>query len=184
MNNKAVPSQTVWSPRNRFLRRQNTKQQSLAIMTFILNNQEYGIEFLKVQETRRFDFVNQISDTPSFFKGIINYQGEALPVIDLRSRHSLAQLKSSTYTEVIILNLASGLIGIAVDSIIEVTLTKFAKLLAVPTRISDIESSFLHGLAQTEDRMVILVDIEKLALDREKAMTKVLCNLVKDKQFA
>jgi purine-binding chemotaxis protein CheW len=143
-------------------------------MTFILGSQEYAIEFIKVQETCRFDFVKHLIDVPSFIKGVINYKGEALPIIDLRNNYALAHQDTNNYTEVIIVNLANRLIGVAVDCIAEVTLTKKARILTAPVRVSDIEPKFLYGLVPTDDRMLILVDIEKLVAHKENAIIKML----------
>lgn len=186
MNAKSrlTPSQTIKVPTNRFLRHQYARQQSLTVMTFILGSQEYAIEFLKIQKTCRFDFVSQLTNAPSYIKGVINFQGKVLPIIDLRYRYSLASIESATYTEVIILNLANRLIGVAVDYIKEVTQTKYAKILNVPKRFSDIEARFLYGFVATDDRMVILVDIEKLVADKEMTIQRTLHHLVSERQVA
>ncbi len=139
-------------------------------LTFILGNEEYGIEILKVQEIRSYEAVTKIANTPDFIKGVINLRGSIVPIIDLRMRFNLSQVEYNEFTVVIILNLGNRIMGIVVDGVSDVLELKNSEISPVPELVSSIDTKYLLGLGTADDRMLILVDIEQLMSSKEMAL--------------
>lgn len=136
-------------------------------LTFCLGAEHYGLEILKVQEIRGYESVTEMVNTPDFIKGVINLRGEIVPIVDLRIKFKLKQVVYDHFTVVIILNLSGHDVGIVVDSVSEVIALKEEQVREVPSLVTTIDSRHLVGLAAIEDRMTILVDVEKL-MDKEE----------------
>ena len=131
-------------------------------LTFVLGNEEYGIEILKVQEIRGYDAVTKIANTPDFIKGVINLRGTIVPIVDLRVRFNLGNVEYNEFTVVIIINLSGRIMGIVVDGVSDVISLQASQVRAVPDLVARIDTKYLVGLGTVEDRMLILVDIERL----------------------
>jgi purine-binding chemotaxis protein CheW len=139
-------------------------------LTFILGDEEYGIEILKVQEIRGYDTVTRIANTPDFIKGVINLRGHIVPIIDLRIKFNLGLVEYNEFTVVIILNIGNRVIGIVVDGVSDVLSLSAQQIRAVPDLVSDIDNKYLLGLGTVGERMLILVDIERLMSSQDMAL--------------
>lgn len=136
-------------------------------LTFILGEEQYGIEILKVQEIRGYDPVTKISNTPEFLKGVVNLRGKIVPIIDLRIKFNLSKVEYNEFTVVIILNLSGRVAGIVVDGVSDVMELSAAQIKEVPNLVTSIDTKYILGLATVEQVMLILVDIEKLMTSNE-----------------
>lgn len=136
-------------------------------LTFVLGNEQYGIEILKVQEIRGYDTVTQIANMPSFIKGVVNLRGKIVPIVDLRIKFNLGKVEYDEFTVVIILNLNGRIVGIVVDGVSDVRELKDEHLKEVPALVTRIDTKYIVGLATVEQEMLILVDIEKLMSSEE-----------------
>ena len=139
-------------------------------LTFILGDEEYGIEILKVQEIRGYDAVTRIANTPDFIKGVINLRGHIVPIIDLRIKFKLGKIDYDEFTVVIILNIGNRVVGIVVDGVSDVLTLNASQIRPVPDLVSDIDNKYLLGLGTVGDRMLILVDIERLMSSQDMAL--------------
>jgi purine-binding chemotaxis protein CheW len=139
-------------------------------LTFVLGDEQYGIEILKVQEIRGYDAVTQIANTPAFIKGVVNLRGKIVPIVDLRIKFNLGKVDYDEFTVVIILNLAGRIVGIVVDGVSDVKALKDEQLREVPSLVTNIDTKYIVGLATVEQHMLILVDIEKLMSSQEMAL--------------
>jgi purine-binding chemotaxis protein CheW len=139
-------------------------------LTFVLGTEEYGVEILKVQEIRGYDAVTQIANTPTFIKGVINLRGNIVPIIDLRLKFHLGKVEYNEFTVVIILNLSSRVVGIVVDGVSDVLALNAEQTRPVPELVSTIDTKYLLGLGTVDERMLILVDIERLMSSQEMAL--------------
>ena len=135
-------------------------------LTFILGKEEYGIDILKVQEIRGYDAVTSIANMPEFIKGVINLRGIIVPIVDLRIKFKLP-VTYDPFTVVVILNLGTRVIGIVVDSVSDVLTLAPDQISAAPELSAALETRYIVGLGTVDDRMLILVNIEKLMLGRE-----------------
>ncbi len=131
-------------------------------LTFRLGREEYGIDILKVQEIRGYEPPTRIANAPHFIKGVVNLRGTIVPIVDMRLKFNCASAEYDTFTVVIILNLRQRIVGIVVDSVSDVMELAQENLRAAPEVDSVIDSDSVIGLGSLGDRMLILLDIEKL----------------------
>lgn len=131
-------------------------------LTFRLGQEEYGIDILKVQEIRGYEKPTRIANAPEFIKGVVNLRGTIVPIVDMRLKFNCAKAEYNDFTVVIILHLRSRIVGIVVDSVSDVMELQPENLRAAPEIDSVIDSSAVVGLGSLGDRMLILLDIEKL----------------------
>ncbi|ADQ84024.1 chemotaxis protein CheW [Methylovorus sp. MP688] len=131
-------------------------------LTFVLGNEEYGLEILKVQEIRGYDAVTKIANTPDFIKGVVNLRGRIVPIVDLRIKFNLGKVEYNEFTVVIILNLNGRIVGMVVDGVSDVMSLQPNQIRAVPDIVASIDTKYIVGLASVEEKMFILVDIEQL----------------------
>ncbi|MER0214728.1 MAG: chemotaxis protein CheW [Nitrosomonas sp.] len=149
-NNVAKPPVTASDPAaNEFL-------------TFRLGGEEYGIDILKVQEIRCYDAITQIANSPGYIKGVINLRGIIVPIVDMRIKFNLAHASYDQFTVVIILTVAGRVMGIVVDGVSDVITLENEQMRQAPGLGSVIETEFIMGLGAVGERMLILIDIEKL----------------------
>jgi purine-binding chemotaxis protein CheW len=139
-------------------------------LTFTLGSEEYGIDILKVQEIRGYDAVTVIANMPDFIKGVINLRGIIVPIVDLRIKFHLGAVEYNQLTVVIILNLGQRVVGIVVDSVSDVLSLTHEQIKPAPELSSALDTRYITGLGTVDDRMLILVDIEKLMSSSEMAL--------------
>ena len=139
-------------------------------LTFTLGSEEYGIDILKVQEIRGYEAVTKIANTPEFIKGVVNLRGTIVPIVDLRIKFNLGSVEYNQFTVVIILNVSGRVVGIVVDSVSDVIALTDEQIRPAPEFAGEIESDYITGLGTAAERMLILVDIEKLMTGREMAL--------------
>jgi purine-binding chemotaxis protein CheW len=131
-------------------------------LTFRLDKEEYGIDILKVQEIRGYEPPTRIANAPPFIKGVVNLRGTIVPIVDMRLKFNCAQAQYDSFTVVIILNLRQRIVGIVVDSVSDVLQLAAEDFRVAPEVESMIGSDAVLGLGSLGERMLILLDIEKL----------------------
>ena len=136
------------------------------VLSFRLGAEEYGIDILKVQEIRDYEPPTRIANAPSFMKGVVNLRGVIVPIVDLRLRFDLADVKYDAFTVVIILNVAGRTVGIVVDSVSDVLELRQDQIKPAPEFNGSIASTHITGLGTVKsgdtERMLILMDIEQM----------------------
>ncbi|MDA8447184.1 chemotaxis protein CheW [Paracidovorax valerianellae] len=131
-------------------------------LTFRLDQEEYGIDILKVQEIRGYEPPTRIANAPDFIKGVTNLRGTIVPIVDMRLKFSCSKAEYNSFTVVIILNLRNRVVGIVVDSVSDVMELASDQIRVAPDVESTIDSNCILGLGSVGERMLILLDIEKL----------------------
>lgn len=131
-------------------------------LAFRLGREEYGIDILKVQEIRGYDDVTTIAKAPKHIKGVINLRGIIVPIVDMRIKFDLGEPTYNIFTVVIILNVADRVIGMVVDSVSDVITLQNEHIKPAPNMGNSLSNEYLMALATIGERMLILVDIEKL----------------------
>ncbi|MBR7745417.1 chemotaxis protein CheW [Undibacterium baiyunense] len=139
-------------------------------LAFTLGNEEYGIDILKVQEIRGYEAVTRIANAPDFLKGVINLRGIIVPIVDMRIKFNLGEPTYDQLTVVIILNIGVRVVGMVVDSVSDVMTLLPEQVRPAPEMNTTFNSDFLIGLGTLEERMLILVDIEKLMSSPEMGL--------------
>ncbi|EPB0973939.1 chemotaxis protein CheW [Escherichia coli] len=139
-------------------------------LVFTLGDEEYGIDILKVQEIRGYDQVTRIANTPEFIKGVTNLRGVIVPIVDLRIKFSQVDVDYNDNTVVIVLNLGQRVVGIVVDGVSDVLSLTAEQIRPAPEFAVTLSTEYLTGLGALGDRMLILVNIEKLLNSEEMAL--------------
>ncbi len=140
-------------------------------LTFTLGKEEYGIEILKVQEIRGYESVTRIANAPAFIKGVVNLRGIIVPIVDMRIKFNLGEAEYNQFTVMIILNVAGRVVGMVVDSVSDVIRMAAEQIRPAPDFASStFDTQYITGLGTIDQRMLILVDIEKLMSGSDMAL--------------
>ena len=131
-------------------------------LAFKLGTEEYGIDILKVQEIRGYEKPTRMANVPKFIKGVVNLRGIIVPIIDMRIKFNMATVEYNEFTVVIILTVSGRVLGIVVDGVSDVTTLTPDQIKAAPDFSANLDTSSIIGLGTVDDRMIILMDIERL----------------------
>lgn len=140
----------------------------LQVVSFKLDREEYAIEITKVKEIILLAGVTRIPQVPEFIEGIINLRGNVIPVIDLRKRFCLPEAKKDEHTRIVVSRLEGRIIGLIVDSVSQVMNIPKVNIQPPPQTVANVAGEYITGIAKLEDRMIILLDIEKILRREEK----------------
>ena len=135
---------------------------SQQFLTFKLAGEEYGVGILTVQEIRGWTSVTKVPHTPAWLLGVINLRGVVVPIIDLRIKFDFASAEYNETTVVIILTVATRVIGVVVDAVSDVITLGSQQIKPAPSLGNGAETSHIIGFGTLDERMRILMDVEKL----------------------
>lgn len=140
-------------------------------LTFVLAGEEYGVDILRVQEIKGWDAVTQIPNTPKYIRGVINLRGTIVPIIDMRMRFNLEEVEYGPTTVVIVLKVENGdqtrTMGIVVDGVSDTYNIPDEAVKPAPDFGASVDTAFVQGLATVEDKMVIILNIDKMLNSNE-----------------
>ena len=139
-------------------------------LVFTLGQEEYGIDILKVQEIRGYDAVTRLAKSPDFIKVVINLRGHIVPIIDMRIKFGVGNIIYNDFTVVIILNVLGRTVGMVVDGVSDVIELSGDDIKPAPEFGSVMDTAYIQGLGAIGERMIIMVDIEKLMSSQEMAL--------------
>jgi purine-binding chemotaxis protein CheW len=131
-------------------------------LTFTLAREEYGIDILRVQEIRSYEEPTRLASSAPFVKGVVNLRGVIVPVVDMRLKFNLANVTYNSTTVVIVINIANRIVGMVVDGVSDVISLTPDQLRPTPDFSSVIGNDHVMAIGSLDDRMLILLDIEKL----------------------
>ncbi len=131
-------------------------------LTFTLGKEEYGVDILKVQEIRGYETPTALANAPAYIKGVVNLRGTIVPIVDMRIKFNLGQPTYDQFTVVIILNVAGRVVGVVVDGVSDVIGLTADQMRPAPEFSASFDTRYITGLGTIDDRMLILIDIEKL----------------------
>ena len=140
------------------------------VLSFRLGKEEYGISILNVQEIRGYEAPTRLANAPDFLKGVINLRGRIVPVVDMRIKFKLGTPVYDQFTVVIILNIGGRIMGMVVDSVSDVTTLTPDQIKPAPEMGSAFNSDYMIGLGTVDERVLILVDIDKLMSSSEMGL--------------
>jgi purine-binding chemotaxis protein CheW len=141
----------------------------LQLVSFTIGEEEYGVDILCVQEINRMLNVTQVPNSPSYVDGVINLRGKVIPVIDLRSRFGMPRIARTKDTRIVVVELVGKTVGFVVDGVSEVL--RIQKHVTEPppaTVMQNMESEFITSVAKLDDRLLILIDLERILTDGER----------------
>ena len=136
-------------------------------LTFLLGDEQYGIDIMSVKEIRGYDNVTRIANAPAFIKGVINMRGEIVPIVDLRIKFQQKQPTYDEFTIVIVVQVHERLVGMVVDGVSDVVGFTPEEIRPAPDFGTAFDSRYLSGLGSKDKDMVILVNIEALVTSQE-----------------
>jgi len=139
-------------------------------LAFTLGKEEYGIHILKVQELRGYEEPTRIANAPDFIKGVVNLRGIIVPIVDMRIKFNLGTPTYDQFTVVIILNIGGRVVGMVVDSVSDVITLSPDQVKPAPEMGTALDTDYLVGLGTVDERMLILVDIDKLMSSAEMGL--------------
>ncbi len=154
-------------------------------LTFIMADEEYGVDILCVQEIRGWESATPLPNAPTHIKGVINLRGTIVPIIDLRQCFGLEAIEYTAVTVVIVLKVkteeGSRIMGMVVDAVSDVYALAQSEMRSAPDLGNAVNTDFIKGLVNVNDRMVILLDIDKLlTLDDVKSISKLTADMVSE----
>ena len=139
-------------------------------LAFTLGKEEYGIHILKVQELRGYEEPTRIANAPDFIKGVVNLRGIIVPIVDMRIKFNLGTPTYDQFTVVIILNINGRVVGMVVDSVSDVITLSPDQVKPAPEMGTALNTDYLIGLGTVDQRMLILVDIDRLMSSSEMGL--------------
>ncbi len=153
--------------------KQQTTIESSQFLTFLLDEQEYGLELFKIQEIRGYAPVTPIPNVPAHVRGVMNLRGTVLPVIDLRIKFRLPPIEYSKFTVIVIAMVADKMVGLLVDAVSDVLHVTREAMRAVPDFGSAVDTRFIDGVFQTREHLAVALNLEKLLSDTDLTVPQV-----------
>lgn len=144
-------------------------EEQIQLVSFILDNEEYGVAVLKVREIIRVPSITRVPNTPHYIEGVINLRGKVIPIISLRKRFSLEAVENDARTRIMVMDMINELTGFIVDSVVEVTRITAAEIQPAPSVFAgNVDQEYLSGVINREDRLLVLLDLERLISQDEQ----------------
>ncbi len=134
----------------------------LQLVTFTLSNEDYAVDILKVQEINRMKEITRVPNSPDYVEGVINLRGKVMPVVSLRKKFGLEERENDTQSRIMIMDIQGLTMGLIVDGVSEVLRVPSSIVEPAPPMTSSISTEFIKGIAKLEDRLIILLDMDRL----------------------
>jgi purine-binding chemotaxis protein CheW len=147
----------------------NDSNELLQLVSFKIGNEEFGINILIVQEIIKTVQITKVPNAPVFVEGIINLRGRIIPVIDLRTRLNLEKKVQDKDTRIIVIEISSKTIGFIVDEVNEVLRIPKSITEPPPEMVTNINSDYITAVGKLDDRLITLIDLEKILSNDEKS---------------
>ncbi len=142
-------------------------------LSFILGEEAYGINILKVKEIRGWEEARPLPDTPDYVRGVLDLRGLIVPVIDMRLRFNLDKAECNATTVTIIISIQLGgkpyVIGLVVDGVSDVLDMQARDVKEAPS-LGKIDTRYIHGMVSLDSHVVLLLDVDNL-LDPNELMS-------------
>lgn len=133
-------------------------------LTFTLGAEQYAVDILKVQEIRGWETLRELHDVPAYFKGVLDFRGSILPIIDLRIRFALKEIEYKSTTVIIVLSSGQdgSMMGVVVDAVSDVLSVTQNEIKSSPNMGSKIKTDYVLGMVSSDQGMIMLVDSDRL----------------------
>lgn len=130
-------------------------------VTFSIDDEEFGVEILKVQEIIGYTKPTHVPNAPEFVRGVINLRGLIIPVIDLRKKFNMSEKEYDKFTVILVIEVAKKIIGIIVDSVSDVLSLEDKDIQEAP-EFGKFQTEYLKGMGKVGDKLIILLDIDRI----------------------
>jgi purine-binding chemotaxis protein CheW len=142
--------------------RQQAVEATEHLACFFLEREEYGVDVRQVQEIRRMTEITVVPRAPEFVRGVVNLRGRILPVLDLKRKLGLGEVGAHAAARIVVVRLRERLLGLLVDGASQVLKVPVSRIEPPPEEILDKGADYIRGVAKLDDRLIILVDLERL----------------------
>lgn len=139
----------------------------IQLVTFKIADEEFGVDILKVQEIIRMMPITKVPNAPAFVEGVINLRGKVIPVIDMRKRFGMPSSPHNSQTRIEVMDLQGQVVGFVVDAVSEVLRIKESTVEPPPPVVAGVGSEYMRGVGKLQDRLLILLDLDKLLTESE-----------------
>jgi purine-binding chemotaxis protein CheW len=136
-------------------------------LTFNLAEEYYGVDILKVQEIKGYTNVTKIPNTPDYLKGVLNLRGTIVPIVDLRMKFGMGVTEPTSFTVVVVVNVRNRVMGFLVDAVSDVLDLNAKNIQPPPDMGTTVDISFVAGIGNANDRLVTLLDIDRVLTEDE-----------------
>jgi purine-binding chemotaxis protein CheW len=142
----------------------------IQLVSFMLADEEYGVEVLKVREIIRMPTITKMPNVPQHVEGIINLRGKVIPIISMRRRFNLMENANNSQTRIIIMDVSGSLTGFIVDAVSEVIRIHSSEIQPPPSMVlsGGIGQEFITGVFNHAERLLIIMDVDKMFSDDER----------------
>ncbi len=142
----------------------------IQLVSFMLAEEEYGVEVLKVREIIRMPTITKMPNTPHYVEGIINLRGKVIPIISMRKRFALPESDNNGHTRIIIMDVAGSMTGFIVDAVSEVIRIHSSEIQPPPSLVlsGGIGREFVTGVFNHSERLLIIMDVDRMFSDDER----------------
>lgn len=140
----------------------------IQLVTFSIGDEEFGVDILRVQEIIRTMEITKVPKAPDFVEGVINLRGKVIPIVDLRRRFGLQYRDHDKNTRIIVIEITNMIVGFVVDSVSEVLRIPASTVEPPPPVVSGLESEYIKGVGKLADRLLIMLDLNRLLSSEEK----------------
>lgn len=139
------------------------------LVSFLLGNEEHGVEVLKVREIIRMPTITKMPNTPDYVDGIINLRGKVIPIISMRRRFGLQDSEHDSHTRIMVMDVAGGLTGFIVDGVSEVIRIHSDEIQPPPAMMSaNIDQDFITGVFNHADHLLMIMDVDRMFTEDER----------------
>jgi purine-binding chemotaxis protein CheW len=150
-------------------RTEEAKAELIQLVSFNLDQEEYGVYVLKVREIIRMSNVTRVPNTPYYVEGVINLRGKVIPIISLRKKFSLPEVENDKQTRIIVMDVDGELMGFIVDAVSEVIRISSGEIQAPPAVVNGgMEQEYLSGVINRSDRLLVLLELERVFSKEER----------------
>lgn len=141
----------------------------IQLVSFHLDNEEYGVEVLKVREIIRMVTITHMPNTPQYVEGIINLRGKVIPIISMRKRFGLMDIENNSQSRIIIMDVGGEMLGFTVDAVSEVIRVSASEVQPAPSVASGgIGQEYIEGVINHADRLLVLLNLDLMFSNEEK----------------
>ncbi len=142
----------------------------IQLVSFMLADEEYGVEVLKVREIIRMPTITKMPNVPQHVEGIINLRGKVIPIISMRKRFGLMENDNNSHTRIIIMDVVGSMTGFIVDAVSEVIRIHSSEIQPPPTIVvsGGIDQEFITGVFNHAERLLIIMDIDLMFSEDER----------------
>ncbi len=143
----------------------------IQLVSFNLDEEEYGVHVLKVREIIRMPSITRVPNTPHYVEGVINLRGKVIPIISMRKKFGLGEVENDKRTRIMVMDVSGELMGFIVDAVSEVIRISETEIQPPPHVVSSgVDQECLSGVINQTERLLVLLDLEKMFSQEERSM--------------